>query len=799
MPKLLFLVTEDWYFCSHRLAIAKAAKAKGYEVAVATRVQNHGPQMEAEGFRVIPIRMRRRFGNVFHELSTIWELVRLYRREKPDIVHHVALKPTLFGTLAALIACQPAIVNAVAGLGYVFTSHTSQARLLRPFIQTFLRLLLNNRRTLVILQNEDDATLLHELGILDQRHVRLIRGSGIDVEHFLPLPEPEGEITVAVVSRMLWDKGIHNLVDAIGQLRAKGVQVRLHLVGDPDPDNPASIPLDTLRQWNGHDGIEWLGFRNDVREVWSNAHIAALPSRREGLPKSLLEAAACGRPIVATDVPGCREVVREGQEGFLVPAREVDALAAAILKLALDPDLRRRMGDAARNRAVSEFRDELVIERHLEVYSELAQRQCRRSPERGMSILFLADNFPPETNAAATRVYERALYWIKWGHQVTVITSAPNFPQGKLFEGYENRWRQIEDMGGIRVVRVKTLITANEGVLLRTLDFLSFMVSSVAVGLFERRPDAVVATSPQFFAAVAGWILGALRQAPFVFELGDLWPRSIAAVGAMRQKWLLDAMERVELFLYRQSAAVVALTQAFKDDLVRRKIAPGKIAVVRNGVDLPRYAPRPRDERLAAEWGLSGKFVIGYVGTHGMAHGLINVLNTAQRMQDRDDIRFILVGAGAERQMLIDEAGRRGLHNVVFLPMQPKERMPVIWSLLDVALVHLKNAEAFAEVIPSKIFEAMGMGLPILLAAPEGEATAIVRTDGAGLCVPAGDPEALAAAAIKLRDEPEFLAALKKNSLASAPLHSREHQARQMIEALALVVAGEGSSEIAAV
>ncbi|MBI4968884.1 MAG: glycosyltransferase family 4 protein [Rhodospirillales bacterium] len=452
------------------------------------------------------------------------------------------------------------------------------------------------------------------------------------------------------------------------------------------------------------------------------------------------------------------------------------------------------MGQAARRRAILEFRDELVIERHLAVYEEQLARINPGFGRDRLSILFVADNFPPETNAAATRVYERALYWVQWGHQVTIITSAPNFPQGKLFEGYENRWRQVEEIGGMRVVRVKTFITANEGVLLRTLDFMSFMGSAVLAGLFERKPDLVVSTSPQFFAAVAGWMLGAFRRVPFVFELGDLWPRSIVAVGAMRQKWLLAIMEWVELFLYRRAAAIIALTGAFKADLVRRAIPAGKIAVVRNGVDLPRYAPRPRDEALAQEWGLSGKFVVGYVGTHGMAHGLINVLDAAASLQGHDDIRFVLVGAGAERQMLIDEAKRRNLANVVFLPPQPKERMPVIWSLLDVALVHLKDAEAFAEVIPSKIFEAMGMGLPILLAAPEGEATAIVQGDKAGLCVPAGNPLALAAAAGRLKDDAGLLTRLTQQSLAAAPLHSREHQARQMIEALSMAARGQGAA-----
>lgn len=410
-----------------------------------------------------------------------------------------------------------------------------------------------------------------------------------------------------------------------------------------------------------------------------------------------------------------------------------------------------------------------------------------------MKILFLTENFPPETNAAATRVYERAVYWARWGHSVTVLTCAPNFPQGKIHDGWENRWHQTEIRDGIRVVRVKTFISANEGFVLRTLDFVSFMVTAVAAGLIEHRPDVVVATSPQFFAAVGGWMLGGMRRVPFVFELGDLWPRSIVAVGAMADSPAIKALEALEMFLYRRSSAVVALTHAFKDDLTRRGIAGDKIAVVINGVDLPRYQPRGRDQDLAARFGLTDKFVIGYVGTHGMAHGLVNVLDAAERLREVDRLRFIMVGAGAERRMLEDEARRRDLPNVVFIPSQPKEAMPAIWSLCDVALVHLKNDPAFAEVIPSKIFEAMAMGLPLLLASPVGEASRIVLDDRAGLWVPAGDPDALATAARTLLEDDGARRDLAAASLASAPLHSRERQAEQMIRALEMAVAGQGA------
>ncbi len=409
-----------------------------------------------------------------------------------------------------------------------------------------------------------------------------------------------------------------------------------------------------------------------------------------------------------------------------------------------------------------------------------------------MKILFLADNFPPETNAAATRVYERACYWAEWGHQVTVITGAPNFPMGKLFPGYSNRWRQTEEMSGLRVVRVKTFIASNQGVVRRTLDFTSFMVNGFVAGLFEERPDVVVATSPQFLAAVAGWTLGAIRSVPFVFELGDLWPDSITAVGAMRQSILLRWMEKVELFLYRKSAAVVALTGAFKDNLTGRGIDPDKIAVVINGVDLSRYGPRTRDNELADEWGLREKFVVGYVGTHGMAHALSNVLDTAERLKGESGLRFLLAGGGAERQALIKEAARRGLNNVVFMDPQPKENMPAVWSICDVALVHLKNSPVFAGVIPSKIFEAMGMELPILLAAPKGEASRIIEEDRAGLWVPAEDPAALAGAVVRLMGDDALRRGLAERSHRAAPSHSRENQARRMIRVLEMAAAGDG-------
>jgi glycosyltransferase involved in cell wall biosynthesis len=409
-----------------------------------------------------------------------------------------------------------------------------------------------------------------------------------------------------------------------------------------------------------------------------------------------------------------------------------------------------------------------------------------------MKILFLTENFPPETNASASRVFERACYWVKWGHEVTVITCAPNFPSGKVFPGYSNRWYQTEVMEGIRVVRVKTFIARNRGVIRRTFDFVSFMFTGIAGGVVQTRPDVVVATSPQFFAAVGGWMLACLKRRPFVFELGDLWPASITAVGAMRRNIGLKLMESLELFLYRRSAAIVALTRAFKKNLISRGIPPGKIAVVRNGVDMARYSPQSRDSGLAEALNLADAFVIGYIGTHGMAHDLENVLNAAEILGSEKNIRFLFVGAGAAREMLVAEAGRRNLGNIVFVPPQPKAEVQRYWSLCDLALAHLKDDSVFAGVIPSKIFEAMGMGLPILLVAPAGEASEIVIGEHAGYWVPAARPDVLAQTICRVASQPEELRRTAGNSLSAAPRYSRERQARDMIEVLEYVARGHG-------
>ena len=405
-----------------------------------------------------------------------------------------------------------------------------------------------------------------------------------------------------------------------------------------------------------------------------------------------------------------------------------------------------------------------------------------------MNILLVTENFPPETNAAATRLYEKAWYWIRWGHGVTVVTTAPNFPDGILFDGYRNHWSRTERMDGMRVVRVKTFVAPNRGVVRRSFDFLSFGCTGLMGALFEPRPDVVVGNSPQLFAATAAYCAGVLKRVPFVLELSDLWPASIIAVGAVRHPLPLMLLEKLELHLYRRAAAIVALTAGIKADLVARGVCEEKVTVVMNGADISRYGPRPRDEILAKAWGLSDKFVVGYIGTHGMAHALGSVLNAAERLRDTPEVTFLFVGAGAERDMLISDARRRRLGNVLFQPMQPKENLSSVWSLCDIALAHLKNTSLFAGALPTKMFEAMGMGLPVLLATPKGEASRLLLDVGAGVWVPPEDPEALASAVRSLHGDRAARERLAAASRAAAPVHSRETRARDTIRVLERVV-----------
>jgi glycosyltransferase involved in cell wall biosynthesis len=368
-------------------------------------------------------------------------------------------------------------------------------------------------------------------------------------------------------------------------------------------------------------------------------------------------------------------------------------------------------------------------------------------------ILFLTDNFPPETNAPATRTHEHTRRWAAAGHEVTVITGVPNFPSGKIHAGYRNKPWQQETLDGVRVIRVWTYVTANEGFLKRTLDYVSFMITGGLAGLFVPRPDVIVATSPQFFNALGGCLLSLVRRRPFVFELRDLWPDSISAVGAMQEGAALRFLRRVEYWLYRRATRIVSVTHSFKEILVRNGIPAEKIAVVPNGVVPHAFTPGLKPADLERQLGLEGKFVAAYVGTIGMAHGLGTILDAAERLKAREDIAFVMVGTGAEHAKLDAEARARGLGNVRFVGAVSKQAVKYYWLLCDVALVLLRDLPLFRHVIPSKLFEAWGSSRPVILGV-RGESAAIVEAAGGGVVIPPEDAAALAEAIARMAERP---------------------------------------------
>lgn len=395
-----------------------------------------------------------------------------------------------------------------------------------------------------------------------------------------------------------------------------------------------------------------------------------------------------------------------------------------------------------------------------------------------MRILFLTDNFPPEVNAPATRTYEHCREWVKSGADVTVLTTQPNFPHGRLYDGYKNRLYQKEVMDGITVIRVWTYITANEGFLKRTLDYFSFAKVGGIVGLFQKA-DVIVATSPQFFTTWAGCFLGLVKRRPWVFELRDLWPESIVTVGAMQKGRLYRILERIELFLYRRADLIVPNSPAFKENLVRRGIDAAKIHVIQNGANLEMFGVRMKDEDLARELGIYGKFVVGYIGTHGLAHSLEFIVESLSEVRD-PELHYLFIGDGAMKVKVMQRAEELGMKNITFLPPVSKDEVSRYLSLLDVAIVPLKKSETFKTVIPSKIFESCAMGIPVLLGV-EGQAKALIDEYEAGLCFEPENKASFLEALRSVKESPAVYERLSEGGLRLAEAYDRKKLAKEML------------------
>ncbi len=419
-----------------------------------------------------------------------------------------------------------------------------------------------------------------------------------------------------------------------------------------------------------------------------------------------------------------------------------------------------------------------------------------------MRILFLCHYFPPEVNAPASRTFEHCREWVRAGHEATVLTNVPNHPAGKIYPGYRNALAQSETVADIKVYRLLTLLAANRGVMRRSLSYFFYLVMSTLAAPFLPRVDVVISTSPQFFCGLAGYLVSRIKRVPWVLEIRDLWPESIMAVGAINRSLTLRWLVWLAKFAYRKADLILCVTDSFKTAIIAEGIPAAKIEVIKNGVDLEFFSPErslgPEAGRIPGLDNTQGKFVLSYVGTHGMAHGLDTVLKAAELLRDLPNVLFLLVGDGAEREHLLKQRDIMRLDNVVFLEQQPKTRMPAIWAVTDVSLVMLKDQPLFRTVIPSKIFESMAMMKPVILGV-QGESEALLEASGAGLCVQPESAAQLARAVRRLYDNPDERRAMGLAGRRFVEQHfDRKVLAARYTELLAAVLDGRYAPSAAA-
>ena len=381
--RIALISNTDWYLYNFRLALAEELRDGDHDVTLISPGGKYVSKLEAQGFEWHEWQVGRQSIAPWQELGTIRKLTNLYRELKPDLVHHHTIKPVLYGGIAAKQAKVPAVVASITGRGYAFEGRDNRAQLLEQVIKPIYRRVLRSKNTHVIFENESDQDFFVQSGLVNQSQSNLIESVGVDPDHFFPTPEPDGPVVILMASRMLWDKGVGVLTDAANLLSQIGLEFKIVLVGEPDPGNPTSIPEEQLRAWENENLLEWWGWQTDMQQIYSQCHIVVLPSFHEGVPTGLLEAAACGIPIVASDIPGCRTVVIDGETGLLAPPGQPKLLAAALENLILDPDLRGRMGKAGRERILESFTQEKINQQTIEVYRMALSIQGKANKRKG--------------------------------------------------------------------------------------------------------------------------------------------------------------------------------------------------------------------------------------------------------------------------------------------------------------------------------------------------------------------------------------------------------------------------------
>jgi len=732
--RILYVVGEDYWFLLSRLPMARAARDAGFEVHVATNVSKGGKAIEDEGFILHPIPFRRGGLSPFSAIPTILAIRRIEKKINPDVMHSAGLQVCVYGSLATLGRKVP-MINAITGLGYIFTTVNWQTRLLRQSMVWLLPWLLNRRSSFVLVQNPDDRQALLDLGI-KSTHMSLIPGSGVDTDALQPLAEPQGSITYGFAGRLLADKGIRALVAAHQQLRSSGHNFNLLIAGSPDPANPTSISLDEVEQWVRSPGITWLGYIDDIVSLWRACHFAVLPSHREGLPVSLLEAAACGRPLVATDAPGCREIVIQDQTGLMVPIESPSALAQAIKQLAESAELRTRYGVAARQWVVDKLSARIIGASVVKLYERaISESLVSEKPEpRAGKIILVTQHYAPIPNSTSYYMTDIAED-LSRESQVLVITSAPGSASDSP-----------PTSGKPEVIEIKSWWPGKSALVSRTFAAVLFSAQVFfAVLKHTGSDDVLLSVTAPFTLPYTVTIAARLRRAASALIIYDFYPDSLVMAGFLRATSFLTRLFRIaNKMMFRRLDAIVIIGRDMAPKLLAYpKVSASKITLIPNWVTM-RLGYREVSSENPYRRRCGGKFVVAMSGNAGFTHDPMSVLEAARILKDQHDIKFMLSGEGVGWTKIKEMHAASPIPNVTLVERVPESDLEDFLSAGDVWIVPYRKNNTGVSV-PSRIYNIFAIGRPsIICSEPDAEAALILKEEDIGWVTPPEDPKALA-------------------------------------------------------
>jgi glycosyltransferase involved in cell wall biosynthesis len=745
--RLLYVANEDFAFLLNRLPMARAARNAGFEVHVATRVDKAAKSIAAEGFTLHQIPFRRGGLSPFAALPTILALRRIEKKINPKLVHHSGLQCCVYGSVAAL-GTDFSQVNAITGLGYIFTSVSWRTRLLKQSMKWLLPWLLNRRRSLVLVQNPDDRSALIDLGI-ERGRMALIPGSGVDTEALQPLPEPEGPITFGFAGRLLTDKGIRALVAAHGLVRGQGHEVDLIIAGNPDPANPASVSTAEAEEWSRRPGITWLGHIGDIVSLWRRCHFAVLPSHREGLPVSLLEAAACGRAMIATDAPGCRDIVMEDQTGLLVPIEDPQALARAILRLATSAEQRTRYGKAARQLVVEKLSAKIIGAAIVDLYNQLLLERVIANKRQLISgtlsskhgqqsgrILLVTQHYAPFPSTTARYMTEIAEELAR-KNRVIVLSGSP-----------DSGTTPIEAHGRPDVIEIKSWWPAKYALVSRSFAALLFALQAfLAVMKHARREDVLLCVTTPFTLPYAVALAARLRRAAASLIIHDFYPDTLVMVGFLRPASILTKSLRcANGIMFRWLASIVVIGRDMREKLLEYpRMDRTKIKYIPNWATIP-IGYRGNGPHNPYRQGREDRFLVAMSGNAGFTHDPESVFEAARILKDDQNIRFMFSGEGVGWSKLKEMQAETPLANVTLVERVPDSELERFLSAADVWVIpYRKNNTAVS--VPSRIYNVLAVGRPVIICSEsDAEAAILLREHDIGWVVPPENPRAIAEA-----------------------------------------------------